>query len=418
MRRGLAALLVLLSSGVLAQDSGSAKGLWGDAVRLSPQGAPTLIQLDLPPRELIAVAAKAASELGFVLSETKAETAQGRLVDLSPLQLDSYCQFPFGRTPLVPLDSYEGWNQRSMAVEGPKVSGSVKLVLGIARQKDVPLLAVYVTCEVTRGEETHIAGSRGAIEEALVSKLRATPLPPRPVPKKPPATPSRPEYVENLVAKRNAPVIAKPAPLAVQSAGRLAFTVLDSRPDVLSGGRNDTFTGISRSLYGIPYPDDAKKPLAVELGVAIYQALAAGGIRPASAVTPTYAGRAKALEGLKGLGADRLVLIEVFDWWTDHMVRTDLHHDIMLTVFNSAGQELGSSRSTGHGLLERDDLDTAFNHLLARLFGDAAIRAALAEGAMPKLPAGPGTCTIDQILKMKDAGLSQAQIEAACAAKP
>ena len=38
-----------------------------------------------------------------------------------------------------------------------------------------------------------------------------------------------------------------------------------------------------------------------------------------------------------------------------------------------------------------------------------------AEGAQPSAPAGkPGSCTVDQILKMKSAGLGDAQIKAAC----
>lgn len=72
-------------------------------------------------------------------------------------------------------------------------------------------------------------------------------------------------------------------------------------------------------------------------------------------------------------GAERLILIEIRDWWTDTLIHTDLHYDLSLTVLNSQGQELGSSTIGGHDELgrkqrpERRDLATAVNDIFTTL---------------------------------------------------
>jgi hypothetical protein len=65
--------------------------------------------------------------------------------------------------------------------------------------------------------------------------------------------------------------VAAPAPqilkITLPFDGPVALAVLDSRPDVISGERKETFIGFTRSLYGIPYPahTQSKKPFAQDL---------------------------------------------------------------------------------------------------------------------------------------------------------
>jgi hypothetical protein len=61
-----------------------------------------------------------------------------------------------------------------------------------------------------------------------------------------------------------------------------------------------------------------------------------------------FSGRAGAIKSLQANGAERLILIEVRDWWSDSLIHTDLHYDLASTVLNAQGQELGSSAVTGH----------------------------------------------------------------------
>jgi hypothetical protein len=208
--------------------------------------------------------------------------------------------------------------------------------------------------------------------------------------------------------------------LSLPFQGPAALGVLDARPDVLSGDRKETFVGLSRSLYGIPYPayTKSKQPLAQDLSDLVSRALKLGGT-PVKVINPSpFKHREGALKDLQATDAERLILIEVRDWWTDTLIHTDLHYDLLLTVFNAQGQELGSSSLTGHDELgrrqrpERRDETTAVNDIFTTLFTEKAVAAAFSPDAQPT--ARKASCTVDQILKMKEAGLSKEQIEAAC----
>jgi hypothetical protein len=228
-----------------------------------------------------------------------------------------------------------------------------------------------------------------------------------------------------LLAFVNVAVAAPPpAPLklAVPFQGSIAIAVLDARPDVISGDRKETFIGFTRSLYGIPYPAHtaSKKPLAEDLANLVTRALKLGGGTAKSVSASPRSGREAAVQALQASGADRLVLIEIKDWWSDTLIHTDLHYDLALTVFNAQGQALGTSSAGGNDELgkrqrpERRDLPTAINDIFTTLFGATPVIAAFSPDATPT--AKTATCTVEQILKMKEAGLSDEQIKAACGA--
>jgi hypothetical protein len=198
------------------------------------------------------------------------------------------------------------------------------------------------------------------------------------------------------------------------------MAVLDVRPDVVNGERKETFVGFTRSLYGIPYPahTPSKKPLAQDLANLVTRALKLGGTTVQSITASPFQGREGAVKALQASGAERLILIEIRDWWSDTLVHTDLHYDLALTVLNQQGQELGSTSVGGHDELgkrqraERRDVPTATNDILSTLFTAEAVVAGFSSDAAPVAKAAG--CTVEQILKMKEAGLSQEQIEAAC----
>ena len=140
-----------------------------------------------------------------------------------------------------------------------------------------------------------------------------------------------------------------------------------------------------------------------------------------SVVVSPFKKREGAIEALQASGAERLILLEIRDWWSDTLVRTDLHYDLALTVLNPQGQDLGSTTIVGHDELgkrqrpERRDVSTATNDIIATLLQANPVTAAFSPDASPVGSATASSkCTVDQILKMKDAGLAQEQIEAAC----
>lgn len=224
-------------------------------------------------------------------------------------------------------------------------------------------------------------------------------------------------FVEIAAAAKPAPV---PLKISLPFEGSVAVAVLDARPDVVSGERKETFIGLSRSLYGIPYPahTPSKKPFAQDLSSLAVRALRLGGVQAKSVTTSPYKGREGAIQALQASGAERLVLLEMRDWWSDTLIHTDLHHDVTLTVLNAEGHELGSTSSLGHDELgkrqrpERRNVSVATDDILKTLFSGEAVIASFSPDASPVAKAA--SCTVEQILKMKEAGLTQEQIEAAC----
>jgi hypothetical protein len=210
-----------------------------------------------------------------------------------------------------------------------------------------------------------------------------------------------------LATAASPPAILK---LSLPSKGTAALAILDARPDVVKGERKDTFVGLSRSLYGIPYPayTQSKKPLAQDFSDLVTRALKLGGTPVQALSVSPFSGRAGAIKSLQASGAERLILIEVRDWWFDSLIHTDLHYDLTLTVLNAQGQELGSSPIVGHDAVgkrqrpERRDVPTAINDIFASLFAADTVVASLSPGATPA--AKTTVCTVEQILKMKDAG--------------
>jgi hypothetical protein len=226
-----------------------------------------------------------------------------------------------------------------------------------------------------------------------------------------------------LFAFAGAAMAAPPPPLlklTVPFEGPMALAVLDARPDVVNGERKETFIGLSRSLYGIPYPahTPSKKPFAQELSNLVNRGLKLGKTPAEAVVVSPFGGRQAAVDALRKSGAERLLLVEIRDWWSDTLIHTDLHYDLVLTVFNAEGQELGSTTVMGHDELgkrqrpERRDVATATNNILETLFTAEAVTASFSSDAAPAAKAAG--CTVEQILKMKEAGLAQEQIEAAC----
>jgi hypothetical protein len=209
--------------------------------------------------------------------------------------------------------------------------------------------------------------------------------------------------------------------LSLPSKSPTALAVLDERPDVVKGERKETFVGLSRSLYGIPYPayTQSKRPLAQDFSDLVTRGLKLGGTPVQSIQVTPFKGRAGAIKSLQASGAERLILIEMHDWWSDSLIHTDLHYDLALTVLDVQGQELGSSTLTGHDELgkhnrpERRDVPTATNDIFATLFATDAVVASFSSDAKPVVKTVVG-CTVEQILKMKDAGLVEEQIKAAC----
>jgi len=208
--------------------------------------------------------------------------------------------------------------------------------------------------------------------------------------------------------------------LAYPGEGSVTVGVRDQRPEIVSGERREAFIGFQRSLYGIPFAVQTRsgKSFARELGELIARGLAARGARAEVVDLSPVRPREEAIAALAAKGATRALLFEVAEWYGDTYARTTLHYDLRLTVLDAQGHELGSAHAAGEDDLgsrqrpERQTVQAATQDILQTLLSDSGIRAARPPEVQP---AGEGKrCTVEQILKMREAGLAEEQIKAAC----
>ncbi|HEX9942783.1 MAG TPA: hypothetical protein VGG03_12245 [Thermoanaerobaculia bacterium] len=211
------------------------------------------------------------------------------------------------------------------------------------------------------------------------------------------------------------------APLDYAGQGPVAVGVKDSRPEVVSGDRKETYIGFQRSLYGIPFAVQTKsgKPFAQDLAAMIVSGLRAKGVQAQSVPLSPFESREETLAALQASSAPRLLLFDITEWYADTYVVPTLHYDLTLTVLDGQGRELGKSAAIGEDDIggkqrpQRRTIPAATLDIIQELLSDRAVVAALSADARPR-GIGAQRCTVDQILKMRESGLSEEQIKAAC----
>jgi len=222
--------------------------------------------------------------------------------------------------------------------------------------------------------------------------------------------------------------------------------VQDERPYVVNGNKEPNFVGLQRSLYGIPYSvtTTSGSPLADEIG-----SLVVGAINQkttiATQIKIPVATSSESRNALFGsMKSARAYFIEIREWETDTYFKTTLTHDVSLSVMNSAGTILATKNSIGEETLgsraDRANLATSISSIFGTLVNDPVIVAASKGSAdspvippltppIPPIPPTPPTppnsgvsssegksagCSVDQVLDMQKAGLSEERIRAAC----
>jgi hypothetical protein len=208
--------------------------------------------------------------------------------------------------------------------------------------------------------------------------------------------------------------------LDVAAKGPVALGVKDSREEVVSGDRRATFIGFQRSLYGIPFAVQTRsgRPFVQELAELIAEGLEADGVEVETVALSPSGPREAAISALAATGRPRLLLFEVVEWWGDTYVRTTLHYQVSLAVLDGAGRELARATAAGEDEIggrqrpERRTLQAATDDIVQSLLSAREVAAALS-GQAPA-PGAARRCTVEQILKMREAGLAEQQIEAAC----
>lgn len=204
----------------------------------------------------------------------------------------------------------------------------------------------------------------------------------------------------------------------------------DQRPYVLSGDKDETFVGLTRSLYGIPYSMTTKSgdPLAEDFGGLIAATLREKGYHATAVRIPPSATEDEALATITKPNGDTYLYLRIKQWKTDTYIHPTLAYALTLSVLDGEGNALGVKTLSGEDDLggdqrpERQNLAAAVSDILDSLLNSDEIHAALSEdstkqrGAEKVLKVKQSTkrCSVDQIIKLTKLGMTDQQIKAAC----
>lgn len=204
----------------------------------------------------------------------------------------------------------------------------------------------------------------------------------------------------------------------------------DQRPYVLSGDKDETFVGLTRSLYGIPYSMTTKSgdPLAEDFGGLIAATLRKKGYDATAVRIPPSATENEAVAKITKPNGDTYLYLRIKEWKTDTYIHPTLTYALTLSVLDGTGNALRVKALSGEDDLgrdqrpERQNLAAAVSDILGSLLNSDEIHAALSEdstkqpGAEKALEVEHSTkqCSVDQVIKLTKLGMTDQQIKAAC----
>ena len=135
---------------------------------------------------------------------------------------------------------------------------------------------------------------------------------------------------------------------AVAPSGSSTVSVggVDEREYLRKGEIEPEYVGMTRGGYGNPFrvKTASKQPFAQEAAQVVAASL---GSRVRGAVK-SYSTRDAALHALRSIGAQRLALLRVKAWESDTLINTSVNVDLVLEIYNSAGNLIASSSDTAY----------------------------------------------------------------------
>lgn len=129
----------------------------------------------------------------------------------------------------------------------------------------------------------------------------------------------------------------------------VSVAVVDNRAYVLGGDKPPAFVGLQRGGFGNPFDvtTASEQALAADMTQALTRSLAARGIAAQALVVGHGTNNSAILEGFRGQGTERLLLVRMREWKTDAALRLTMHWDLDAAVYDSAGTVLGEHRISG-----------------------------------------------------------------------
>ncbi len=123
----------------------------------------------------------------------------------------------------------------------------------------------------------------------------------------------------------------------------VVLSVEDARPYVLQGEKAPDFVGLQRGGFGNPFDvtTASNKPLKDDMAISISRALKDSGYQVVSVDGTSDKGFLVSTAAKNG--ATRIITLIVNEWKSDIFMSITLHCDIVLRVFDAAGEMLAES---------------------------------------------------------------------------
>ena len=203
------------------------------------------------------------------------------------------------------------------------------------------------------------------------------------------------------------------------------FEVEDLRKDILEGDEPKSWVGEQRGGYGNPFTVKTSdgSAFADVVQTAIRRDLEALGLKVEEVDSKALATAGAVAEKIRGREGDLGLQVKMLVYNSNTYVNIDMEWDFQLVVFDSAGKILYDEHIAGRKTLDgsywnspkaaKAKVPPAFYRVLHDMIvGNRELLEAL--GSDGGEAAGTKKCTVDQILTMKESGLNEDQIRAAC----
>lgn len=145
--------------------------------------------------------------------------------------------------------------------------------------------------------------------------------------------------------------------LAASTPHEVAVAVQDRRPYILDGDKTASFVGLQRGGWHIPFDVTtlSGRYLAEDFTIAVVNGLERKGIMAKILAISSGTDPSEVVEALAGSGAQRWLLITLYQWKSDTFVDIAMFYDLSAEVFDQRGKRLALYR-----LDRREDIDGAF----------------------------------------------------------
>ncbi len=203
------------------------------------------------------------------------------------------------------------------------------------------------------------------------------------------------------------------------------FEVEDLRKDIVSGDEPKSWVGEQRGGYGNPFTVKTSdgKAFAEVVQSAIRRDLESLGLKVEEVDVKAAASAGAVAEKIRGSEGDLGLQVKMLVYNSNTYVNIDMEWDFQLVVFDSAGKILYDDHVEGRQTIDgsywnspkaaKAKVPPAFYRVLHDMIvGNRELLEAL--GSDGGEVTGTKKCTVDQILSMKESGLNDDQIRAAC----